>query len=96
MATSFRLVFPGFFAPVDHIPPAEEPDDEYPWMLTTGRRRSTYHTGTQTGQASGFNLLVPHEMLEINPRDAEEMGLAGRRFAGCCFEAWCRLRWRRG
>ena len=71
----FSTGFPGFFAPVDHIPPAEEPDAEYPWMLTTGRRRSTYHTGTQTGQASGFQLLVPHEMLEINPRDAEEMGL---------------------
>ena len=60
---------------MDHIPPAEEPDEEYPWLLTTGRRRSTYHTGTQTGQASGFQLLVPHEMLEINPRDAGEMGL---------------------
>ncbi len=62
---------PGFFAPVDHVPPAEEPDDEYPVVLTTGRRRSTYHTGTQTGRASGFDLLVPHEMCEINPSDAE-------------------------
>jgi predicted molibdopterin-dependent oxidoreductase YjgC len=66
---------PGFFAPVDHIPPAEEPDDEYPLLLTTGRRRSTYHTGTQTGRASGFDLLVPHEMCEINPVDAERMGI---------------------
>ncbi len=66
---------PGFFAPVDHIPPAEEPDDEYPVLLTTGRRRSTYHTGTQTGRASGFDLLVPHEMCEINPSDAEAWGI---------------------
>lgn len=65
---------PGFFAPVDHIPPAEEADDEYPIVLTTGRRRSTYHTGTQTGRASGFELLMPHEMCEINPIDAAEMG----------------------
>ena len=71
----FASGFPGFFAPVDHIPPAEEPDSEYPWMLTTGRRRSTYHTGTQTGKASGFQYLVPHEMLEINPIDAETLGL---------------------
>ena len=70
----FDSGFPGFFAPVDHIPPAEEPDDEYPWMLTTGRRRSTYHTGTQTGKATGFENLVPHEMLEINPLDAVDMG----------------------
>ncbi|MEE8363425.1 MAG: molybdopterin dinucleotide binding domain-containing protein, partial [Dehalococcoidia bacterium] len=67
---------PGQFMPVDHIPPAEEPDDEYPLVLTTGRRRSTYHTGTQTGRASGFELLVPHELVEINPADAEGLGVA--------------------
>lgn len=66
---------PGFFAPVDHVPPAEEPDDEFPVLLTTGRRRSTYHTGTQTGRAGGFDLLVPHEMCEINPVDAAEWGI---------------------
>jgi predicted molibdopterin-dependent oxidoreductase YjgC len=65
----------GFFAPVDHIPPQEEPDPEYPLVLTTGRRRSTYHTGTQTGRASGFDLLVPHEWVEINPHDAERLGI---------------------
>ena len=32
---------PGYFAPVDHIPPAEQTDSEYPLILTTGRRRST-------------------------------------------------------
>ena len=63
---------PGYFAPVDHIPPAEQTDSEYPLVLTTGRRRSTYHTGTQTGQASGFDLLVPSEMVEINPHDADQ------------------------
>jgi predicted molibdopterin-dependent oxidoreductase YjgC len=66
---------PGLFAPVDHIPPAEEPDAEYPFVLTTGRRRSTYHTGTQTGRAAGFDLLVPHEMCEINPGDAARLGI---------------------
>ncbi len=65
----------GYFAPVDHIPPAEEPDDEYPLALTTGRRRSTYHTGTQTGRAAGFDLLLPHELLEINPVDASMLGI---------------------
>ena len=66
---------PGFFAPVDHIPPAEQPDEQYPLALTTGRRRSTYHTGTQTGRAAGFDLLVPHEFLEINPADATELSI---------------------
>ena len=67
---------PGYFAPVDHIPPAEQVDSEYPLVLTTGRRRSTYHTGTQTGRASGFDLLVPSEMVEINPEDADQLELS--------------------
>jgi predicted molibdopterin-dependent oxidoreductase YjgC len=66
---------PGYFAPVDHIPPAEPTDSEYPLVLTTGRRRSTYHTGTQTGRASGFELLVPSELAEIHPDDADQMEL---------------------
>jgi predicted molibdopterin-dependent oxidoreductase YjgC len=66
---------PAYFAPVDHIPPAEQVDSEYPLVLTTGRRRSTYHTGTQTGRASGFDLLVPSEMVEINPLDADQLEL---------------------
>ncbi|HIF72015.1 MAG TPA: hypothetical protein EYQ61_05630 [Dehalococcoidia bacterium] len=67
---------PGYFAPVDHIPPAEPTDSEYPLILTTGRRRSTYHTGTQTGRASGFDLLVPSELAEIHPDDADQMELS--------------------
>ena len=67
---------PGYFAPVDHIPPAEQTDSEYPLTLTTGRRHSTYHTGTQTGRASGFGLLVPSEMAEINPDDADQLELS--------------------
>ena len=66
---------PGYFAPIDHIPPAEQVDSEYPLVLTTGRRRSTYHTGTQTGRASGFDLLVGSEMVEMNPLDADQLEL---------------------
>ena len=40
----------GIFSPVDHIEPAEPTDKEFPFVLSTGRRRSTYHTGTQTGK----------------------------------------------
>lgn len=73
-ADEFSSGFPGFFAPVDHIPPAEEVDEEYEYLLTTGRRRSTYHTGTQTGRATGFQTLVPYEMLELHPKDADYLG----------------------
>ncbi|MBI2965294.1 MAG: molybdopterin-dependent oxidoreductase [Chloroflexi bacterium] len=74
-ADEFSSGLPGYFAPVDHIPPAEEPDADFPMVLTTGRRRVTYHTGTQTSRASGFELLVPHEWAEINPHDAEVLGI---------------------
>ena len=59
-----------------HVPLAEPPDDEYPLVLTTGRRRSTYHTGTQTRRAAGFEVLAPHEWAEISPEDAAEMGIS--------------------
>ena len=63
----------GIFSPVDHIEPAEPTDDEFPFTLSTGRRRSTYHTGTQTGKAKGFDKLIDQEFVEINPKDAQEL-----------------------
>lgn len=65
----------GYFGLVDHIPPAEPPDIDYPLVLTTGRRRPAYHTGTMTRRASGFDLLAPHELAEINPADAAALGV---------------------
>ncbi len=66
----------GHFQSIPHVPMAEPPDEEFPLVLTTGRRRSTYHTGTQTGRASGFDTLVPTEWLEVSPEDAEELELS--------------------
>jgi formate dehydrogenase major subunit len=65
----------GCFQAIPHVEMAEPPDQRYPLILTTGRRRSTYHTGTQTGRAGGFETLVPHERLEMSPADAAELGL---------------------
>ncbi len=61
--------------PIEWEPPAEQADSEYPFTLTTGRRLSTYHTGTQTGRAKHFERLVDQEYLELNPRDAEALGV---------------------
>lgn len=66
----------GVFQMVPQVPMAEPPDEGYPLVLTTGRRRSTYHTGTQTGRATGFDALVSNEWLEISPEDAGEFALA--------------------
>ena len=65
----------GYFQSITHEPLADPPDEVYPLVLTTGRRRSTYHTGTQTRRAIGFDALVPHEWLEVSPEDADELKL---------------------
>ncbi len=65
----------GMLQCVEYVPPAEVPDDEYPWFLTTGRRLATYHTNTMTGRAKGLNILAPNEWLEMHPMDAEELGV---------------------
>ena len=44
----------GQFIPVDWTPPAEVPDEEYPFVLSTGRRLYHYHTRTQTGRVAGL------------------------------------------
>ena len=62
------------FAVVEHDPPVEAPDAEYPFVLTTGRRLDSYNTGVQTmGYASP---LRRPEALDMSPEDAAEMGLA--------------------
>jgi formate dehydrogenase alpha subunit len=65
----------GHLQSVPHVPLAEPPDEEYPLVLTTGRRRPNYNTGTMTGKTSALDILVPHQWLEINPGDAAELGL---------------------
>ena len=65
----------GKFIPVDWTPPAEVPDEEYPFTLTTGRRLYHYHTRTQTGRAEGLNELLPEETADIAPADAEALGI---------------------
>jgi predicted molibdopterin-dependent oxidoreductase YjgC len=63
----------GKFQCVPYVPPAEVPDDEYPWFLTTGRRLATYHTNTMTGRSKGLSVLAPNEWLEVHPMDAQEL-----------------------
>jgi predicted molibdopterin-dependent oxidoreductase YjgC len=64
---------PAPFSVVEHEGPVEMPDDEYPLLLTTGRRLDSYNTGVQTG---GFTSpLRRGESLDISPEDAERLGL---------------------
>jgi formate dehydrogenase major subunit len=65
----------GVFNAVDWTPPAEVPDDQYPFVLSTGRRLYHYHTRTQTGR-SGLNFLLPEETADISIADAKALGIA--------------------
>ena len=65
----------GLFHAVDHEPPAEEPDIDYPFLLTTGRIMFHYHTGTITRRITQLEREVPGCYVEIHPQDAERIGL---------------------
>ena len=61
------------FVPVDHDPPVDKLDDDFPIRLTTGRRLDSYNTGVQTG---GYTSpLRRGESLDISPEDAERYDL---------------------
>ncbi|MBW6487017.1 MAG: formate dehydrogenase subunit alpha, partial [Syntrophobacterales bacterium] len=66
----------GLFHAVEYIPPAELPDQDYPLILSTGRVLYQYHTGTMTRRSAGSEELCPESLVEINPTDADGMGIA--------------------
>ncbi|HJQ32512.1 MAG TPA: molybdopterin dinucleotide binding domain-containing protein [Pyrinomonadaceae bacterium] len=59
----------------DYSPPEEEPDDEYPFMLTTGRLVYHWHTRTKTGRARELQAAAPEVFVEISEADAGELGV---------------------
>jgi formate dehydrogenase major subunit len=59
--------------PVEHDPPVDRLDDDFPIRLTTGRRLDSYNTGVQT--AGYASPLRRGETLDISPEDAESYGL---------------------
>ena len=66
----------GKFNGAEHSPPAEEPDPDYPLILTTGRRREHYNCGSMTRRSKGIMWIWPQETIEISPADAEELGIS--------------------
>jgi predicted molibdopterin-dependent oxidoreductase YjgC len=65
----------GRFLIVEYKAPAEEPDDEYPLILTTGRSLFHFHTGTMSRRVEGLNIFKAEEEVEINPFDAKNLGI---------------------
>ncbi|MGU3646002.1 molybdopterin-dependent oxidoreductase [Microbacterium sp. C23T] len=59
-----------------HLAPAELPDDDYPWVLNTGRLPHHWHTLTKTGRVAKLAKLHPGPFVEVHPADAERLGIA--------------------
>ncbi|MCS7049313.1 MAG: formate dehydrogenase subunit alpha [Verrucomicrobiae bacterium] len=64
----------GHFAPVEYQPPGEEPTEEFPFVLVTGRVLHHYNCGAQT-RHSKLIEFVNQDVLEIHPLDADELGV---------------------
>jgi len=65
----------GKFYPIEFIPPAEWPDEEYPFLLSTGRTLYHYHTGTMTRKVKALNTFLSGPYMEMNQKDMESSGI---------------------
>ncbi len=65
----------GKFIPLSYRPALELVDEEYPFVLTTGRNLYHYHTGTMTRRCEVLRNIVNQEFVEINPDDAVGLGI---------------------
>ena len=63
------------FVAVEYTDPVELPDDEYPFVMNTGRQLYHWHTGTMTRRASGLDAREPTAIVEIHPDDASLLGV---------------------
>ena len=74
----FKGGFPrgkGAFSAVKYRPSEELPDNEYPFLLSTGRQLFQYHTGSMTRKIDAINKISPEAYIEIHPDDAKQSGV---------------------
>ena len=75
----YRARQPGgraFLRAADYQPSPEEPDDDYPLLLTTGRSLYQFHTRTKTGRAPRLQAAAPEAWVELSAADAAGLGVA--------------------
>jgi predicted molibdopterin-dependent oxidoreductase YjgC len=66
----------GRFTPLIFREPAENPDDEYPFVLNTGRVLQHWHGGTMSRRSIGLNWVVPEGEIQINTDDGQGLDIA--------------------
>ncbi|MEA3485379.1 MAG: formate dehydrogenase subunit alpha, partial [Candidatus Aerophobetes bacterium] len=65
----------GHFTPVEYISPAELPNEEYPFLLSTGRMLYHFHTGSMSRRSKPLSGITSEGFLEMNPVDGERLGV---------------------
>ena len=65
----------GAFAATEYRPSMELPDADYPFVLTTGRVFTQYHTGTMTRRTQLLEREEPEAFVEIHPKNAADLGI---------------------
>jgi formate dehydrogenase major subunit len=63
------------FTPARVTPPAELPDAEYPFVLTTGRQLEHWHTGSMTRRSTVLDALEPEAVCALNPKTLRRLGV---------------------
>ncbi len=63
------------FSIVKYRPSEELPDEEYPFLLSTGRQLFQYHTGSMTRKIDAINKVSPEAYIEIHPGDAKQLNI---------------------
>lgn len=66
----------GRFVPAEHLPSDELPDEDYPFLLTTGRVLYHWHGGEMTRRSAGLEAVYPEALVELHPDDAQHLGVA--------------------
>ncbi|MCM2579405.1 molybdopterin oxidoreductase family protein [Streptomyces meridianus] len=64
------------FVPVAHRPAAEEPDADFPVLLTTGRVLAQYQSGAQTRRVTELNAAAPGPFVQVHPLPADRLGVS--------------------
>ena len=64
------------FKPAPYRPSIEQPDEEYPFIFTTGRVLYQYHTRTMTGRVEELNELSGQSFVEMSVEDGKRLGIS--------------------
>ena len=64
------------FAPANIVAPAETPDTEFPFILTTGRQLEHWHTGSMTRRATVLDNVEPEANASLHPKTLRKLGVA--------------------